>query len=173
MFETWEPVDDGPMLAEPELTEAEWQAMVEELIAADPDPWPEPTPAQLRARAAAVIARGESEPMTGVLVAQLEALDRSELDEDLLVGFTKAWQRAANFCEARRGLAVTALVAVCPDDPRVPRELHAAGQLGPALGLGSGGTDTLIAASGQLAEALPAAQAMALAGDLSWRKATS
>jgi hypothetical protein len=32
MFESWEPVEGDPGLEEPELTEAEWQAMVAELI---------------------------------------------------------------------------------------------------------------------------------------------
>ena len=40
MFETWEPVSSGPLLDEPEMTDAEYDAMVAKLIASDPEPWP-------------------------------------------------------------------------------------------------------------------------------------
>ena len=161
------PVPTGPLCDdEPPLTEADYQAMVEQLIAADPDARPAPSTAE-------IIARGESEPMSPALIAALETIDRDQLDEDLLVGFTKAWERAGNYTDAQQGLAVAATVAACPDDPRIPRELHAAGQLGAVLGLGSGGTDTLIAASCQIAERLPSTRAMCLTGNLPWRKASS
>jgi hypothetical protein len=75
MFETGEPADYGPLLDEAEMTDAEFDAMVATLIAADPEPWPEPTVDQRRARAELVIAAGESGPVTPVLVDQLDRLD--------------------------------------------------------------------------------------------------
>jgi hypothetical protein len=120
-----------------------------------------------------VIALGESAPMTAELMAQLEAIDPTTLEPDQRVGWTVGCQRAANHWEALRASGVVATTQACPDDPQAPRELHAAGQLGPALGLGTGATDALIAESTQLVEVLPDAHATAIAGNLSWRKASS
>ena len=120
-----------------------------------------------------VIALGESAPMTPELIGQLAAVDVSTLTADQRVGLVVAWQRVANYAEAQRSVAVVAAVAACPDDPRAPRELNASSQLGAALGLGAGAADSLVAESTQLVEVLPQAQAMALAGNLSWRKASS
>src|SRR5207248_4698270 len=110
--------------------------------------------------------------MSAGLIAQLQAIDPSGVGEDLRVGLTVGWDRAGNYCDAQRALAAAATVAACPDGAEVPRELHAAGELGAALGLGRGATDTLVTASTELAGRLPAARAMALAGNLTWRKAT-
>jgi hypothetical protein len=120
-----------------------------------------------------VIALGESAPMTAQVMAQLDAIDPATLTADQLVGWAVGCQRAANHWDAQRARAVAATVAACPDDPQVPRELHGASQLGAALGIGSGAADCLVAESTQLVEVLPDALAMAVAGDLSWRKASS
>ena len=120
-----------------------------------------------------VIALGESAPMTPELIGQLAAVDVSTLTADQRVGLVVAWQRVSNYAEAQRSVAVVATVAACPDDPRAPRELNASHQLGAALGLGTGAADSLVADSTQLVEVLPEAQAMAVAGNLSWRKASS
>ena len=120
-----------------------------------------------------VITRGQSAPITPELIAELHRIDPTTVTEDQRIGLTVAWDRVANYAHARRGLAVTAAVAATPDTKEIPRELAAAGQLGAALGLGSGATDALIAESGQIAAMLPATLAQALAGDLPWRKASS
>ena len=120
-----------------------------------------------------VIALGESAPMTPELMAQLEAIDPTTLEPDLQVGWTVGCQRAANHWEALRATGVAATAAGCPDDPLMPRELNAASELGTALGIGSGAADALVAESVQLVEVLPDAHAMGLAGNLSWRKASS
>src|SRR4051794_29782959 len=171
MFETGEPVGYGPLLDEPQMTDTEFDAMVTQLIASDPEPWPELTVEERRAQADLVIAAGESGPITEVLIAQLNRLDTTILTEDQRIGLAVAWQRVTNYAEARRGLAVVATVKACPDSPQVPRELHASGQLEAALGVGAGAMGMLIAAATQLDAMLPAAQQMALAGNLSWRKA--
>src|SRR4051812_2310117 len=173
MFETGEPAGYGPMLDEPEMTDTEFDAMVADLIAADPEPWPEPTVHERRAQADLVIAAGESGPVTGVLVDQLHRLDTTILTDKQRIGLAVAWQRVTNYAEARRGLAVVATVEACPDAPMVPRELHASSQLEAALGVGSGAMGVMIAAATQLSHLLPTAQQMALAGNLSWRKASS
>jgi hypothetical protein len=167
----WDAVDPAtgdPMCSydEPELTEADYLAQVERMIAADPENRPEPT-------AAEVIARGQTEPLTSALVAQLEAIDVCALDEDEAIGYAVAAARVRNRWDALSGLAVARATAVSRDCAEVPRELHAAGQLGAALGLGRGAADTLVTASTELAGRLPATQQLALAGNLSWRKATS
>ena len=120
-----------------------------------------------------VITRGQSAPITPELIAQLWAIDPSQLSQDEAVGYAVAMDRIANAAHARRGLGVNQAVATTPDTKEVPRELAAAGQLSAALGLGSGATDALIAESGQLAEMLPKTLRYALAGDLPWRKASS
>ena len=120
-----------------------------------------------------VLARAESAPVTPELMAAVEAIDLAGLSEDQRIGVSVFWHRATGYCEAKRALAVSAAVAAAPQTTQVPRELAAAGQLGPALGLGSGGVDALIAESGQFAGHLPATAAMALAGDLPWRKVAS
>src|SRR5690348_12169067 len=115
MFEqqTWadvDPTSGEPMWLqdEPELTDEEYLAEVERMIAADPLNRPDPCPAE-------IIARGESEAMTPGLIAQLHAIDPSTLDEDLRIGFSVAWDRAANYCHAQRGLAVASIVTASPD----------------------------------------------------------
>jgi hypothetical protein len=122
---------------------------------------------------AEVIALGESAPMTPALMAQLEAIDPSTLTAELRVGWTVGCQRAANHWEALRATGVVATTRACPDGEQVPRDLNAASELGPALGIGSGAADALVAECRQLVEVLPDAHAMALAGNLSWRKASS
>jgi hypothetical protein len=180
MFDHREEWPDGPLPDdvllvddEPELTDAEYWAMVDDLIAKDPEPWPDPTREERAARAREVIALGESAPLTPVLIGQVQALDVSLLDEDGRLGLSMFWQWVTNHAEAERGLAVAATVAACADDRDAPRELQAAAQLGAALGLGSGAADTLVAASSQFAENLPGTRAMALAGDLPWRKVST
>jgi hypothetical protein len=122
---------------------------------------------------AQVIALGEAAPVSDALIARLWDLDVDTLTEDQAIGYAVGMERIAAAAHARRGLAVNRALTCSPDLPEMPRELHAAGQLGPALGLGTGGTDTLIADAAQLATVLPATQSMALAGDLPWRKAAS
>ena len=82
-------------------------------------------------------------------------------------------QRISNAAAARVAVAAHRVGQTSPDDPQVPRALQAASQLGAALGIGSGAADCLVAESTQLVETLPDALAMALAGNLSWRKASS
>ena len=122
---------------------------------------------------ATVITRGESAPITPELIAQLWAIDPTTLSTDQAIGYAVAFKRIANAADARSALGVNQAVATTPDTKEIPRELAAAGQLGAALGLGSGATDTLIADAGQIATMLPGTQAAALAGDLTWRKAAS
>jgi hypothetical protein len=120
-----------------------------------------------------VIALAESAPVTPQLISQLHAIDASTLTADQRVGLAVGWQRVANYADAQRALAVVATTAACPDQAQVPRELNAASELGPALGIGSTAADGLVAESTQLVEVLPEAHAMALAGNLSWRKASA
>jgi hypothetical protein len=123
---------------------------------------------------AEVIALGEAAPVDPSMIEQLWAIDPATLGEDQAVGYAVAMQRISDAAAARVALGAARVVEVSPgNDPRVPREFNAAGQLGPALGLGSGGADTLVAASCQWAHALPQTRAMCLAGNLSWRKASS
>src|SRR4051795_2138461 len=110
MFETGEPAGYGPLLEEPEMTDAEFDAMVADLIASDPEPWPELSVQERRAQADLVIAAGESGPITEVLIAQLNHLDTTILAEDQRIGLAVAWQRVTNYAQARRGLAVVATV---------------------------------------------------------------
>jgi hypothetical protein len=119
------------------------------------------------------LALGESAPISPDLVAQLWAIDTDALNADQAIAYSIAMQRIANAGSARVAAGVARTVATCPDDPRVPRELSAASQLGAALGLGTGAADALVAESLHLLEVLPEAHAMALAGNLSWRKASS
>src|SRR5690348_7485581 len=101
-----DPVTGEPMpfSDEPELTEQDYLAEVERQIAADPQNRPEPS-------AAEVIARAESDPMTPGLIEALHAIDASTVAEDLRVGLTVGWDRAANYCTAQRALAAAAAVA--------------------------------------------------------------
>src|SRR4051812_18946165 len=120
-----------------------------------------------------VLALGESAPLTAELIAQLFAIDPEHLDEDQAIAYTVAMQRLADAASGRVALGVTRVVNCTKDQPTVPRELQAAAQLGPALGLGSGGADRLVAQAPQIVNCLPATKAMLLAGNLSWRKASS
>src|SRR5690348_16442324 len=138
MFEQWGGADlDAlsstltPLCDEPDLTEEEYLAEVERQIALDPDNRPGPS-------AAVVIARGESEPITPALYAELDRIDVSTLDEDQAVGYAVAMDRVANAAHARRALGVARVVTVSPDrlDLDIPREQHATAQLAPALGVG-------------------------------------
>ena len=150
---------------EPELTEEESLAELERLIALDPFNRPEPS-------AAEIIARGESEPITPGLTALLDAIDPATLDEDLAIGYTIAADRVANRWHGKRALAAARATVLSPDGLEVPRELHAAGQLGAALGLGRNTADQLVTASAEL-DRLPAVRDAALAGNLTWRKTSS
>jgi hypothetical protein len=154
------PSPDGP-----ERSEDGYRAEVDWLIGHDPQNRPGPSAAQL-------IGRGEAEPVTPALIAALQTVDPATVDEDLRVGLSRAWDRAANYCHGQRALAAAAVVVASPDGVEVPRELHAAGQLGAALGLGRVAADELVTAATALPR-LPAARAMTLAGDLTWRKAAS
>src|SRR3954470_8011208 len=120
-----------------------------------------------------VLALGESAPLTAELIGQLFAIDPEHLEEDQAIAYTVAMQRLADAASGRVALGVTRVVACTKDQPTVPRELQAAAQLGPALGLGSGGADRLVAQAPQFIHCLPATKAMLLAGNLSWRKASS
>jgi hypothetical protein len=126
-----------------------------------------------RGRDRRIVTYAETAPVDPELIECLVEIDPASLDEDGALGLTVAWQRVTNYAEAHRTRAVAATVAASPDGNEIPRELHASAQIGPALGLGSGAADTLITASPELTGRLPATFAAMLAGELSWRKASS
>jgi hypothetical protein len=126
-----------------------------------------------RGRDRRIVTYAETAPVDPELIECLAGLDPTSLDEDGALGLTVAWQRVTNYAEAHRTRAVAATVAASPDTREIPRELHASAQVGPALGLGSGAADTIITASPELLSRLPATFAAMLAGELSWRKASS
>ena len=120
-----------------------------------------------------IVSHAETAPVDPEVIECLAQVDPASLDEDAALGLTVAWQRVTNYAEAQRTRAVTATVAASPETPQIPRELHAAAQVGPILGLGSGAADTIITASPELTTRLSATFAAMFAGDLSWRKASS
>jgi len=122
---------------------------------------------------AEVIARGETEPITAELAAALWDIDPATLDDDVRLGYVVAMDRVANAAHARRGLGVTAFVEVCMESPQIPQAGTASLAVGPALGLGRGSASEVVATAMMMAARLPGARAMALAGDLTWRKAST
>jgi hypothetical protein len=170
------------LLATPPGTEADWQRLVDAQIAAAPaeDLWDlevlppveEPLLLPLPAPPDQLIARAEVEPITAGLASQLWEVDPARLGADARVGYAVVMDRVANAAHARRGLAAAALVEVCLDCPQVPAPMSATLQLSAALGLGRGAASELVATALTLADRLPLAQQLALAGGLTWRKAT-
>jgi hypothetical protein len=158
--------EPGAELDEPELSDADYDRMVAELIAADPLHRPEPTVDE-------VLAWAQTEPPSAAVWAQLQAIDPTGLDEDQGISYSVGWERVANSAHGYRALGVAATVAASPRCATVPREMHAAHQLGPALGFGRGAGDRLVADAVAVATGLPATKAMLLAGNISWRKASS
>jgi hypothetical protein len=158
-------VDD---LDAPPLTDAE----IAELIAGDPEPWDDSrAEAARQERITAVLAAGQTAPVTDLLIGQLSDLDPDRLDQDQRVALTKCWQRVRNHVDARLGQTVAAVARNAEPVLGTHPLAEATSEIGAALALGAGAAGTLVSTSVLLTDRLPATLAAGLRGDVSWDKA--
>jgi hypothetical protein len=162
----WDPADpwvDRVPLGddEPEMTEAEYDAMVAELIAADPERREPLTIGQ-------ILQAGESEPLTPELIGQLQSLDVSSLDAAQATSYSRAWQRVVNHGQAQLAAGIARVVRAYPVNPIFDRFDGAARELEAALRLGPRQTSGLMATSLDLTGRLTATWTQLHNGALSW-----
>jgi hypothetical protein len=148
----------------PELSDDEYAAWVDELIAGDPEARPVPTASQ-------VIAAGEVDPVSGPLIASLAAVELGGLGDAELVGAAVAWTRIRNYADAQVAHAI-----VTQHDRFNTREAFdaatlTAAEFGVALHLGDGAADRLTRAAVDLTRRFAATLTAVSAGDVTWAKA--
>jgi len=158
---------------EDDLTDEQWDARLEELIAADPDPWPEPSAAEVSARTSALLRDAESAPITPWLIGQLQRLDVASLDDEQALSYAICWQRIDNHAKAQLAAGVAQTVRTYQSNPLFDRFDGAAREIEAALHLGPRQTGDLISSSLDLTSRLGETWEQLNAGEVSWANADS